>query len=84
MKQKQYKPISVAEQAIVLFAVNNCYLDNIKVSSILDFEEKLLDFFRENYSDLLNEINLSGNYDKAIQASFVEILDRFSSNFVIE
>ena len=84
MKQKQYKPISVAEQAIVLFAVNNGYLDKIKVSSILDFEEKLLDFFKENYSDLLNEINLSGNYDKTIQASFVEILDRFSSNFVIE
>lgn len=84
MKQKQYKPISVAEQAIVLFAVNNGYLDNIKVSNILDFEEKLLDFFRENYCDLLNEINLSGNYDKTVQARFSEILDRFSSNFVIE
>ena len=38
MKQKQYAPMNVAEQALVLFAVEKGYLENIAVDKILAFE----------------------------------------------
>src|SRR5690606_19211063 len=38
MKQPQYSPMSVAEMALSLFAVNNGYLDDVDVKQVLAFE----------------------------------------------
>jgi F-type H+/Na+-transporting ATPase subunit alpha len=38
MKQKQYAPMSVAEMALSLFAVNEGYLDDVPVNKIGAFE----------------------------------------------
>ena len=38
MKQPQYSPISVAEQAITLFAVSKGYFDGVEVKRALAFE----------------------------------------------
>jgi F-type H+-transporting ATPase subunit alpha len=38
MKQKQYSPMSVAEMAVSLFAVDRGYLDDIALNKIGDFE----------------------------------------------
>jgi len=84
MKQKQYKPMSVAEQAIVLYAVNKGYLDKVAVENILDFEEKLLNYFKESSQDLINEINTSGNYDSSIDSAFTGILNNFIASFIVD
>ena len=41
MKQPQYHPLQVWEQAMTLFAVNNGYLDDIDVKQALAFEKAL-------------------------------------------
>ena len=38
MKQPQYSPLSVAEQAVTLFAVNKGYFDDVEVKQALAFE----------------------------------------------
>ncbi len=44
MKQKQYSPMSVAEQALSIFAVNNGYMDKVDRKRIVDFEAALQAF----------------------------------------
>ena len=39
MKQKQYQPLSVAEMALSLFAVNEGYLDDVPVNKVVAFED---------------------------------------------
>ena len=48
LKQPQYQPMDVASQVVLLWAVNNGYLDNIKVEEVASFEEKILTLVATN------------------------------------
>src|ERR1700712_1647167 len=41
MKQKQYAPMSVAEMALTIYAVNNGYFDKVPLNKVVDFEAAL-------------------------------------------
>src|ERR1700750_2020118 len=38
MKQKQYAPLSVAQMALSIYAVNNGYMDKVDIKKVVDFE----------------------------------------------
>merc|ERR1711881_368397 len=77
MKQKQFAPMTVANMAISLFAVEKGYLDNVPLNEIVDFEKNLQDFFVNSYSNLIKKINLECNYSKEIELEFHNILKKF-------
>src|SRR6202167_1872856 len=57
MKQKQYAPMSVAQMALSIYAVNNGYMDKVERSKIVDFEASLQGFARSSYRASLEAIN---------------------------
>ena len=77
MKQKQYSPLSVAQMALSLYAVNEGYLDEVEVAKIGDFEVALHDYAASNDGDLLDKINDSGDYGDEIQAGLKAVCDGF-------
>ena len=77
MKQKQYSPLSVAEMALSLFAANEGFLDKVDVEKVLDYEEALHDFAKANHSDVLDQINETGDYNDDIAASLKTICTNF-------
>lgn len=79
LKQKQYAPMSVAEQSLVLFAVEKGYLEDIELAKVLDFEAALLAFAKSEFAAFLQQINQSGDYNAEIESTMKEILDRFKS-----
>jgi F-type H+-transporting ATPase subunit alpha len=78
MKQKQYSPLSVAEMAVSLYAVNEGYLDGIGVDKVQDYEAALHDYARANNQDLLDKINETGAYDDDIEAALKALCDGFA------
>ena len=42
MKQPQYSPLKISEMGVVLFAVNEGFLDEIEVNKVKDFEKSYL------------------------------------------
>jgi F-type H+-transporting ATPase subunit alpha len=78
MKQKQYSPLSVAEMALSLYAVNEGYLDKVEVSKITEFEAALHDYARANHQDLLDRINERGDYSDEIQAGLKKVCEGFA------
>ena len=48
LKQPQYKPMDVTSQVVILWAVNNGYLDSVPLAEISAFEEKILALFTTN------------------------------------
>ena len=48
LKQPQYKPMDVTSQVVILWAVNNGYLDSIALSEISAVEEKILTLLSTN------------------------------------
>ncbi|MXP51436.1 F0F1 ATP synthase subunit alpha [Pantoea sp. SoEX] len=79
LKQKQYKPMSIANQSLLLFAATNNYLDDIEVKDINRFEESLIDFAERNYADLLQEININGKYNRDISTRLNNLFNTFKS-----
>ncbi len=79
MKQKQYSPMSVAEQAVTLLAANKGFLDDVDVNKVVDFEAAMQDYFRSSEADLLAKINESGDYNDEIEAAMTAAIEKFKS-----
>ena len=79
MKQTQYSPLNISSMGLVLYAANEGYLDNVEVNKIKDFEKSLLGFATSEYSDFMNSIEESGDYNDDIGNSLKELLEKFVS-----
>jgi len=80
MKQGQYSPMSVAEMAIVLFAANEGYLDDVDAKQVVAFEASLMGYLRSSKTALLDSINESGGYDDGVKADIAAALKDFKAN----
>ena len=56
MKQGQYKPLSVAEMAVSLFAANEGYIDDVEVEKVVDFEKALHEYMHSQQKDLMEKM----------------------------
>ncbi|CEL12500.1 ATP synthase subunit alpha [Candidatus Portiera aleyrodidarum] len=79
MKQKQFNTMSVAEIAILLYAANKNYLDDININKIFDFEKQLIKYYNRNYKTLINLINNNGK-EEYIE-NFKKILKIFKEKY---
>jgi len=81
LKQPQYKPMSLAEEIVILFAGVRGFIDKYPVDRLKTYEEELLRFMYSKYSDMMTEINtkqeISADLDKKIR----EALKEFDSVF---
>ncbi len=57
LKQPQYKPLTVAQQVTILFAVNEGYLDEIDNKKIADYKTGWFEYFEANMPDLSKALN---------------------------
>lgn len=60
LKQNQYVPMSVSEQVAVIFSGTRGLLDKVPVEDVIKIETKLLDHLRDKHSDILDEIENTG------------------------
>lgn len=67
-KQKLYQPIGFANMILILFAGIKGLLDKVKITgSISDFEERLFNYFEENYADIMQILNTEHSFDDALE-----------------
>ncbi|UDG80236.1 F0F1 ATP synthase subunit alpha [Candidatus Steffania adelgidicola] len=79
LKQKQYSPMSVAQQALMLFAAENNYLQDIALEKIIDFEAALISYANREENEVMQKINKTGNYNKDIEEKLKCMLDAFKA-----
>jgi F-type H+-transporting ATPase subunit alpha len=77
MKQKQYAPMSVAQMALSIFAVNNGFMDKVPINKIVDFEAALQAFAKSNYAALLDGINATPKLSKENEAALKKCIEDF-------
>lgn len=79
MKQKQYAPMSIANQALSIYAVNEGYLDDVPVDKVLAFEEGLHAHFANTQGPLMEKINISSGWDNNIETAFKQHIEEFKT-----
>lgn len=80
MKQKQYSPMKVAEQAFSLYAANEGYLDDVDVAKIVDFEAAMQAYMKSNNAELIAKINDTGAFDDEIEGAMKAALNKFKES----
>lgn len=80
MKQKQYSPLPVGEMAVVLFAADQGYLDDVPLNRIALFEQELLSFLRLQHSEWVEGIGKKGDLNEDIIKTMRSILESFKAN----
>jgi F-type H+-transporting ATPase subunit alpha len=77
MKQKQYTPMSVAEMALSIYAVNNGYMDKVELKKVVAFEAALQGFAHTNYQSMLDDINEQPKLTKENEAAMKKCIEDF-------
>ena len=80
MKQPQYAPLSVAEQAITLFSVNKAYLDDIEVPRALAFDAALRAHVKSKFKDLYDRIQSSMDLSAEDENALSAAIEDFKKN----
>ena len=79
MKQKQYSPMSVAEMALSLYAVNGGYFDKVPREKVVSAEAQLQSFAKTNAADLVKSINDKPELSKEVDAALKKVCEDFFS-----
>jgi len=78
MKQKQYAPMSVAEMALSIYAVNSGYMDKVERTKIQSFEAALQAFAKSNHAQLLKAINANPNLTPEFEQALKKVCEEFA------
>ena len=80
MKQPQYHPLQVWEQAVTLFAVNNGHFDDIDIKKALGAEKAMREFLRARNGELVDRIESSKDLSKDDEAALEAAIKEFKKS----
>jgi F-type H+-transporting ATPase subunit alpha len=80
MKQKQYSPMSVAQLAVSLFAVDRGYMDDVELDKVGNFEEALQSYMSSSHADLLQSIEDNPVFNDEVESKLKAAADDFKAN----
>ena len=76
-KQTQYRPLDVQLQAIVIWAMQKGFFDDVEPSRVKEFQGKLQDFLTSRKEDLLKSLLAKKQFDEELEKSLGAALDEF-------
>ena len=89
LKQGQYQPLGVAQQALLIFAANAGFMTEVEVSDLGEYESDIYSFAESKDEEIWDKIKGDGKFGKKartddqsdVTAQVVEILEEYTANF---
>ncbi|MBP3867808.1 MAG: F0F1 ATP synthase subunit alpha [Solobacterium sp.] len=81
LKQPQYAPMAMEEQALSLYAAKNGIIDEVETEEVAAFEKRILREFRENHADILAEIRDTGDISDELSEKIKTVMDSVLENY---
>merc|ERR1712072_73551 len=81
LKQAQFKPLTMSEQACIVFAGVRGYLDNIDAKQVTTYEAELVTALRSTGKGLLSEIETNKTLNKDTEEKLVAFHKDFNAQF---
>jgi F-type H+-transporting ATPase subunit alpha len=81
LKQKQYSPLTVAEQVISVFCGVKGHLDDIELKDIAAFESKIIEKCKSDKPEILESILSSGKLEDDTEKLLVEVITDLRKTF---
>ena len=83
LKQPPYSPLSAEKQALVIFAGNEGFLDDMSASNVVRFEAELYPFVEASYPQIFESIRTTSKIDDDTHALMKKALEEFKTSFVV-
>jgi len=80
-KQGEYNPIPVEIQVVVIWTVQNGYLDQVPVARVKEFQNKLTEYFTTRKGQLLAKIGREKALGDALKAELKAAADEFTQTW---
>ncbi|MBB4211651.1 ATP synthase F1 subcomplex alpha subunit [Rhodothalassium salexigens DSM 2132] len=81
LKQRQYAPLSMAEQVVVIYAGTKGHLDGVAAKDVTRYEEQLLTHLRSQHQDLLDQIESQGKLSDELNQKIETVVSEFTKAF---
>ena len=82
LKQKQYVPMNVSKQVIIVFAGLNGYMDDIEINEVEKYEAALMEYLDTNKIEIMKNISETGKLEGDDENSLKNALDEFNNTFI--
>jgi F-type H+/Na+-transporting ATPase subunit alpha len=79
LKQPQYRPFSIEQEVIVIYAGTNGFLDDVSVARVQEFQSALLAYVDSSAADFRKELAGKKELTSDMEASLKKILTDFKS-----
>jgi F-type H+/Na+-transporting ATPase subunit alpha len=80
LKQKQYSPLTVAEQVISVFTGVKGYLDDVELDQIKNFERDILEKIKNEKNEIINTIQTTGKLEKETEDLLIQIIQEYKKS----
>jgi len=81
LKQRQYVPLSVEKQILVIYAGNRGFLDDFKIDQIENYEKSLYEYFEQEHLGVLKEIAEKKEISPELDETINKIMTTFNQEF---
>ncbi len=82
LKQAKSKPVSVALQVVIIFAVTRNYLSDIAVKDISDFEAGLFDYIETRKPEIIASINETKDLTEENTQAIIDAINTYKTMFI--
>ncbi len=80
LKQPLNRPLSMAEQVIILVSANAHIFSDLKITEIKKFRADMIEYFAAEHSDIISELNSSKDLTDDLKAAIIEAAQEFKKN----
>ncbi len=77
LKQPQYQPMDVYDQVVSILAGISGVLDDIKLDSVIEFEERMQEYIQKNHQEELKELRNKGKMDDDLKKRLIKAMEEF-------
>jgi len=84
LKQPQYSPYEINDQILSIFAGTKGYLDDLPVPQVLAFERELLQHFRDEFPEIVEELDRKKAISEELDGKIRKVIEDFKAHFVRE
>ena len=81
LKQAQYVPLSLANEVVILFAVNEGLMQDVEIEKVGAFEDQLLRYISSSHPDILASITESNDISDEVSANLTKAINDFKPTF---
>ena len=80
LKQGQYSPLRVEEQAAIIYCGTNGLLMDVPVNRIKEFEQEFISFMHEKHQDVLDDLS-QGKLNDEIKSKIEKVVSELSQKY---